>query len=219
MIVRLSGKLEYVGADCVHVVVGEMVHELLVPAADIPDLQPKVGQQVTFLTLEYLEGNASFGQLAPKMLGFRSQDEKDFFNLFITVKGIGPRKALRALAKPVGEIATYIATRDAKRLTALPEIGKRTAETIIAELFGKVDTFATGARSGEGAGITGRGGVAGLASALPDYQQQAIEVLVKLGERRPDAENWVQRVCQIEPELKDAQKIIQGVYRLKGGTR
>ncbi|MEI8195380.1 MAG: Holliday junction branch migration protein RuvA [Phycisphaerae bacterium] len=221
MIVRLSGKLEYIGTDCVHVSVGELVHELLIPAADIPELQPKVGQQVTFFTLEYLEGNASFGQLAPKMLGFLRQDDKDFFNLFITVKGIGPRKALRALAKPVGEIATYIATKDAKRLTLLPEIGKRTAETIIAELFGKVDTFATGAR-GDGAGITGRGAagtLGGGGSGLPDFQQQAIEVLVKLGERRPDAENWVQRVCQVDPSLADAQKVIQGVYRLRQGVR
>ena len=219
MIVRLSGKLEYIGSDCVHVSVGELVHELLIPAADIPELQPKVGQQVTFFTLEYLEGNASFGQLAPKMLGFLRQDDKDFFNLFITVKGIGPRKALRALAKPVGEIATYIATKDAKRLTMLPEIGKRTAETIIAELFGKVDTFATGVR-GDGAGITGRN-LAGTPAGggWPDYQQQAIEVLVKLGERRPDAENWVQRVCQVDPTLADAQKVIQGVYRLRTGVR
>lgn len=216
MIVRLSGKLEYVGEDCVHVAVGELVHELLIPAADVPALQPKVGQQVTFFTMEYIEGNASFGQLAPKMLGFLRQDDKEFFNLFITVKGIGPRRALRSLAKPIGEIATYISTKDAKRLTTLPEIGKRTAETIIAELYGKVDTFATGAR-GDGAGL--RGTAAGMAASAPDYQQQAIEVLVKLGERRAEAENWVQRVCQVEPELHDAQKIIQGVYRLKTGIK
>jgi Holliday junction DNA helicase RuvA len=212
MIVRLSGKLEFVGTDSVHVSMGDLVHELLVPAADIPALQPKVGQLVTFFTLEYIEGNASFGQLAPKMLGFLRSDDKDFFNLFITVKGIGPRKALRALARPVGEIASYIALKDIKRLTTLPEIGKRTAEQIIVELHGKVETFATGS------GARTAGGVA-VPMALADFQQQAIEVLVKLGERRPEAENWVERVCQVDPTLKDAQKIIQGVYRLKAGVK
>ena len=70
MIVRLSGKLDFVGEDCVHLTLGEITRELLVPAADIPFLQTKIGQAVTFFTLEYIEGNASFGQLAPKMLGF-----------------------------------------------------------------------------------------------------------------------------------------------------
>ena len=208
MIVRLNGKLEYVGTETAHVAVGELVHELLVPAIDIPTLQPKIGQHVTFFTLEYIEGNASFGQLAPKMLGFLRHDDKDFFNLFITVKGIGPRKALRALARPIGEIASYITARDAKRLTTLPEIGKRTAEQIIAELHGKVETFSTGASSSSAS-----------PTPPPDFQQQAIEVLVKLGERRPEAENWVQRVCQVDPALKDAQKVIQGVYRLKSGVK
>jgi len=214
MIVRLSGKLEFVGEDSVHVTVGELTHELHVPAADVAELQPLVGQQVTFFTLEYIEGNASFGQLAPKMLGFRRNDDREFFNLFITVKGIGPRRALRALARPIGEIATAISQKDAKKLTSLPEIGKRTAEQIIAELHGKVDSFATGA-GGRNAASAAGGGMSGVA----DYAAQAIEVLVKLGERRPEAENWVERVCAADPVLKDAQKVIQAVYRLKAGVR
>jgi len=212
MIVRINGKVEYVGEDVVHVTVGELTHELLVPSADIPTLQTKVGQLVTFFTLEYIEGNASFGQLAPKMLGFLRADDKDFFNVFITVKGIGPRKALRALAIPVGEIASAIALKDARKLATLPSIGKRAAEQIIAELHGKVEAFAT-----SGSGARPGGGVA-VVSHLADHETQAIEVLVKLGERRPEAENWVQRVAAADPTIKDAQKLVQGVYRLKQGV-
>ena len=97
MIVKLSGKLEYVGEDCVHVTqgAGDLTRELMVPAADIPFLQTKVGQAVTFFTVEYIEGNASFGQLAPKMLGFLRVEDREFFDLFTTVKGIGTRKALK----------------------------------------------------------------------------------------------------------------------------
>src|SRR5579862_8189915 len=105
MIVKLSGKLDYVGDDCVHVTLGDLTRELMVPAADIPALQPRIGQNVTFFTLEYIEGNASFGQLAPKMLGFLRIEDKEFFDLFTTVKGIGTRKALRALAIPTSQIA------------------------------------------------------------------------------------------------------------------
>ncbi len=206
MIVRLSGKLEYVGEESVHVTLGDLTHELMVPVADIAFLQTKIGQNVTFFTLEYIEGNASFGQLAPKMLGFLRPVDKEFFELFTTVKGIGTRKALRALAIPVGQIASAIALKDARKLSSLPQIGKRAAEQIIAELHGKVDKFAVG----EAAAVP--------IERLPDYQQGAIAALVTLGERRNDAEGWVRRVCEVDPTLKDPQKIVPAVFRLKAGV-
>ncbi len=209
MIVRLSGKLDYVGEDCVHITPGgsELTHELLVPAADIPFLQTKIGQHVAFFTLQYLEGNPSFGSLAPKMLGFLRSDDKDFFDLFTTVKGIGTKKALKAFAIPTAQIAAAIATKDTRKLSSLPTIGKRAAEQIIAELHGKVEKFAIGAPA------------AAPPESLPDHQQQAIEVLVRLGERRADAESWIQRAATVDPSLNDAQKLIQAVYRLKAGIK
>jgi holliday junction DNA helicase RuvA len=208
MIVRLAGKLEYVGEDCVHVTTGDFTRELLVPAADVPFLQTRIGQTATFFTLEYIEGNPSFGGLAPKMLGFLRVEDKEFFDLFTTVKGIGTRKALRALAMPASQIAAAIALKDVRKLSSLPGVGKRMAETIVAELHGKVDRFAVGAGAG-----------AVPVESLPDYQQQAIDVLVKLGERRPEAESWGSRACDADPAMKDAQKVIQAVYRLKSGIR
>src|SRR4051812_3380120 len=124
MIVKLAGKLEYVGTESVHVTMGDVTHELMVPAADIATLQTKIGQPVQFFTLEYLEGNASFGQLTPKMLGFLRLEDREFFDLFTTVKGIGTRKALRALAIPTTQIAAAIATKDTRKLSSLPTIGK-----------------------------------------------------------------------------------------------
>ena len=208
MIVKLSGKLDYVGDDCVHVTLGDLTHELLVPAADIPFLQTKVGQNVTFFTVEYIEGNASFGQLAPKMLGFLRVQDRAFFDLFTTVKGIGTRKALRALAISTGDIARAIALKDTRKLSSLPTIGKRMAETIVAELHGKVDKYAGGATDGAG-GVP--------VEPLPEHQHLAIEALVKLGERRPDAEGWVKRACQVDAALQDPQKIVRAVYQLKAG--
>jgi len=206
MIVKLTGKLDYVGEDAVHVTLNDLTHELLVPAADIPFLQTKVGQSITFFTLEYFEGNASFGQLAPRMLGFLRIEDREFFDLFTTVKGIGTKKALRAFAIPTTQIASAIALKDTRKLSSLPQIGKRAAEQIVAELHGKVERFAVGASA------------AIPVEQLPDFEQSAIEVLVKLGERRPDAENWVKRARQADPALKDPQKIIKAVYALKAGA-
>jgi len=207
MIVKLAGKLEFVGEDCVHVTSGDFTRELLVPAADVPFLQTKIGQTVGFFTLEYIEGNPSFGGMAPKMLGFLRSEDKDFFDLFTTVKGIGTRKGLRALNIPANQIASAIALKDVRKLSSLPGIGKRMAETIVAELHGKVERFAVGTPEGM------------PVETLPEYQQGAIAALVTLGERRGDAENWVRRVCEVDPMLKDPQKIVPAVFRLKSGAR
>lgn len=207
MIVRLSGKIEFVGEDCVHVGIGDMTHELMIPAADIPFLQAKIGQHVSFFTVEYLEGNPSFGSMAPKMLGFLRAEDKSFFELFTTVKGIGTKKALKAFAIPISQIAVAIALKDTRKLATLPQIGKRAAEQIIAELHGKVEKFATGATP------------AIPIEKLPDHEQGAIAALVTLGEKRNEAENWVRRACDADPSLKDPNKILVAVYRLKNGGR
>ena len=209
MIARVNGIIAAVGDESVLVTVGEITYELHVPAVDIQHLQAHQGEKCLFFTLEYIEGNASFGQLAPRLLGFLRSDDKAFFQKFIAVKGIGPRRALRALTAPVGQIAAAICRKDSKFLTSLPEIGKRTAEQVIAELSGKVDRFATG-----GAG----GASVDSAAPRPDELEQAITALVSLGERRAEAENWVDRACRADPELKKTADIVRAAYRLKAGS-
>jgi Holliday junction DNA helicase RuvA len=75
---------------------------------------------MTFHTLLYLQGDANGGNLEPRLIGFLRREDKKFFEKFITVKGIGPKKALKALAVPVGEIAHAIESKDAKFLVELP---------------------------------------------------------------------------------------------------
>jgi len=204
MIARINGTVEAVNEESALITVGEFSYEVLVPAVDIPHLQTQVGRRVAFFTLEYIEGNASFGQLSPRLLGFLRRQDKEFFERIITVKGIGPRRALRVLVAPVAEIAAAINRKDVRYLTGLPEIGKRTAEHVIAELSGKVDEFA------------GPDGPS-VAVQRTDDQEQAIAALVSLGEKRPEAENWVDRACRADRSLTDSSEIMRAAYRLKAG--
>src|SRR5918998_1184326 len=157
MISALTGVLHQVEEDRVHLRVGAMLFEALVPASDVPLLQAGVGEEMTFHTIFYLEGDASGGNMEPRLIGFLRPEDKRFFQKFITVKGIGPKKALRALIYPAGEIAQAIESKDTRFLVGLPQIGKRMAEQIVAELAGKVAEFATGPVGG------GAGRVGGLA--------------------------------------------------------
>jgi Holliday junction DNA helicase RuvA len=209
MIASLTGELRYVDDDRIHLQVGPILYELLVPSADINRLKDDVGMEMTFHTLLYLQGDANGGNLEPRLIGFLNREDKKFFEKFITVKGIGPKKALKALALPVGEIAMAIESRDAAFLVELPEIGKRTAETIIAELSGKVKDFASPFAS-----TTSGNGVVSQTRRAP-AEEDAIQALMALGERRIDAEHYLERAKQTTPNIKSTDAFLREMLRMR----
>lgn len=152
MITQIEGRLVALVDGAAHVRVGDVTYEVLVPAADSMALAASLGTPVVFHTLHYLEGQGQGSSFWPRLIGFRTARDRAFFELFTTVKGIGNRKALRALQMPFVRVARAIADRDLDTLQSLPEIGRRTAEAICVELKGKVDAYATSQPRG-GAGV------------------------------------------------------------------
>ncbi|MGA2266234.1 MAG: Holliday junction branch migration protein RuvA [Phycisphaerae bacterium] len=204
MIAKLTGRLEQVSAGSALVDAGNgLWYEVLIPAFDAERLARRVSQDVVLHTIHYVEGNPAHGVQTPRLVGFQAETDRQFFRIFTTVKGIGVRKALRALVRPVAEVAAAIQAKDVQFLVALPEIGRRMAEQIVAELHGKVEEFA------------GPAAVA-AAAALPAAAVEALSVLVQLGERRADAAALIERVLAVEP-VAGTETIIQHVYRLKAG--
>ena len=118
MITRISGNLERVNptVNAVDLSVGAVVYEVLVTELVRCGLQKKIGKTVVLHTIEYLEGNPTRGNLVPRIVGFLSEVEREFFELICEVDGVGVRKALRAIIRPVGEIAMLIEEQDAKAL-------------------------------------------------------------------------------------------------------
>ncbi len=206
MIAALSGELRRVDEDRIHVQVGPLLYEMLVPAADVPLLQGGIGEEMTFHTLMYFEGDAGGGNMEPRLLAFLRPQDKRFFQLFITVKGIGPKKALRALVLPVGEIAQAIESKDTRALVELPQIGKRMAEQIVAELAGKVSDFATPYQAGKPS-IPARG--------RPAFEEDAILSLMALGERRSDAEHLLDRAKQGNAGIKSTDALVREMLRMR----
>lgn len=207
MISALTGELSRVDEDRVQVRVGPMLYELLVPAADVPDLQSQLGDEITFHTIFYLEGDASGGNLEPRLIGFLRPEDKSFFQLFITVKGIGPKKALRALVLPVGEIANAIESKDTRYLCELPQIGKRMAELIVAELAGKLEDFAIAGQASQRTG--------GKFHKRTPAEEDAIAALVVMGERRTDAEHLLERAKHANPKLSTTTEYINEMLRMR----
>ena len=206
LIAALTGTIRHVLEDRLHLTVGPILCELLIPAGDYPELHARLGEEITFHTIFYFQGDAGGGgNIEPRLIGFLRPMDKRFFEKFITVKGIGPRKALKALTAPVGEIASAIESRDSRFLVGLPEIGKRTAELLIAELAGKVAEFA--------AAVVDRSTV--KPATLPDNEEDAIATLMALGERRPDAERLLERAKVVDGKLTTTDALVREMLRLR----
>jgi holliday junction DNA helicase RuvA len=206
MIASLTGELRHVDEDRAHLAVGPIVYELLIPASDVATLESSIGETITFHTILYLEGDPNRGNLEPRLIGFMRQSDKKFFDRFTTVKGVGVKTALRALSMPVGEIAKAIESRDARFLTGLNGVGKRTAELIVAELAGKVKDFASGYED-----IT----VAPRERFSPEEDAAiAFAIGPQMGLRRADAERLLQRVKSANPNLSKAEEILPEMLRV-----
>src|SRR5262245_6785904 len=142
MITKISGLLNRVLDEEVRLQVGPLEYQVLVPEFVRRQIQGRIGQELTLHTSEYLDGNPVQGRMVPRLIGFTSEAELEFFELFCTVDKVGTRKAMKALVRPVKEIAEAISRQDGKWLTTLPGVGAATAEQIVATLRRKVTKFA-----------------------------------------------------------------------------
>lgn len=190
---------------------GGVAYEILLPAYLAQLLGDKVDSPVTLVTFHYLESEGQGSAYLPRLVGFMSRRELEFFELFTTVKGIGYRRALRALAAPPAFLARAIAAKDPRPLTEMPEIGKRLAETIIVELYGKVEGYLSEEE------LTGLDAAAAPRSTIAD---QAIDALVALGETRAEAQRQVALVFDAARRSgtppANAEALIELVYAARG---
>jgi holliday junction DNA helicase RuvA len=142
MITKMTGILNRVLDEEVRLQVGPFEYQIMIPEFVRRQVQMKSGSEVMFHLVEYIEGSQNSSRWTPRRIGFLNEAELDFFELFCTVDKIGVKKALKAMSRPIQEIADAIARQDVKWLTTMPGIGKQTAEQIIATLKNKVTRFA-----------------------------------------------------------------------------
>ncbi|MEM1109159.1 MAG: Holliday junction branch migration protein RuvA [Planctomycetota bacterium] len=221
MISRLTGQLEVVEADKAFIATGSpdtpgLVYEVLLPAFAATRLSVKTGQTVTLHTFQFIESTAQGATMFPRLAGFLTPQDKQFFELFVTCKGIGHKRALRAMILDTNTLASAIADRDAKLIQTMPEVGKKLAETIVVTLRDKVEHFVSAAayptpgsdRDTSAGGTSGGGTLA----------REALEVLIQLGENRTQAVQWIDRVLMQDNPPVDVQDVVAVVYQMKAGS-
>ncbi|BAM02896.1 Holliday junction branch migration protein RuvA [Phycisphaera mikurensis] len=190
-----------------------LTYEVLLPAFVTTRLVPREGQALTLHTLHFLEGSSQGTTLFPRIAGFATREDKAFFELFVTVKGIGHRRALRAMVFAPSTLAAAIADRDLKLIQTMPEVGKRLAETIVVTLKGKVDPWIGGAATPskpirdalepDAVATSPSGGT---------LARDALEVLTQLGEPRTEALQSIERLLSADDAPADVEALIAAVY-------
>ncbi|HEX5471138.1 MAG TPA: Holliday junction branch migration protein RuvA [Lacipirellulaceae bacterium] len=202
MITKVTGIPVAIAADTLTLAVGAFEYEVLIPEFARRNLQDKLGREVNLHTIEYLEGNAMQGRLIPRLVGFLNPVEREFFDLFCEVDGVGVKKALRAMVRPVQEVARMIEEQDAKGLATLPGVGPATADRIIAKLRRKVPKFALLVGQGPGP----------AADVERDLLSEAFEVLRVLGHSETDARRLLDGALEKKRSYKDVDSLLHAIY-------
>lgn len=208
MISKISGKLTNIGEERITVSLSDNIsYDIFIPRFLFKHLLGKIGQDIDFYTYHYLEGGIGGGTIIPRLVGFTTVEEREFFEKFITVPDIGVKKALRSFVIPTAEIASAIENAELKTLEKLPGIGKRSAQKIIAELKGKVAKYALMKMPVEVS-----------AAAQPGLKEEVTDVLLQLGYTAKEAELMIEKALAANPSLDNAEDVLQAIYRQKSGN-
>jgi Holliday junction DNA helicase RuvA len=185
--------------------VGPFQYDVFVPEFVRRQLQSRLGETVTLRTIQYIDGNPQKGgRMVPRLVGFLHDAEREFFDLICQVDGVGVKKALQMMVRPVCEVAAAIEDQDIKALSTLPGIGAAGAERMVAKLRRKMARFALL-----------------LAGDVPeqddrtsrDVLSESHAALVSLGHSESDAREKIQKAVEARGKFKSVEELLQEVYR------
>lgn len=202
MITKITGRIVSVSPDVCTLAAGAFEYQVLIPEFARRRLESRMGEEISLHTIEYLEGTAVQGRMTPRMIGFLNAVEREFFEMFCQVDGVGVKKALRAMVRPVAELATSIEEQDVKALSALPGIGPATAERVVAKLRRKAPKFAL---------LVTREAPAG-GDVEHDLAAEVFEILRTLGHSEADARRLLDDAVARKKKYKDVESLLHAVY-------
>jgi len=212
MIVRIAGKLLEKRDQSLIVDVRGLSYEIIVPASVIQRVDETKDEQgdIHLVTYHYFQIGPSSG--TPLLIGFIAEIERDFFQQFIKVSGIGPRAAVKALDKPISDITRAIDSGDVQYLKTLPGIGLQRAKEIVAKLQGKVGRFGL---------IQDKRAVPFQPepTSVPMWQDEALAVLLQLQYKRHEADGMIQKALERSKNIGTTEELLNEIYKQKVNTK
>lgn len=208
MIVGISGKVVQKNANSLVIESHGILYEVFVPAAVMSRLQCDApdGSQISLITYHFHQVEPS--KSTPVLFGFLNEIEKEFFQVFITVSGIGPRAALRALNQPIASIARAIDAGDVSFLKTLPGIGQQRAKEIVAKLQNKVGKFCLIQENN-----IPRKEESSNAFSSADIEEEAVEILTRLEYKKAEASAMIRKALERMPDPGSTEELLNEVYK------
>ena len=203
MIARISGKIIERGTNQLIIESGGLCYEVLIPQSVMQRLDENLplGNSISLITYHYYQNEPS--KSFPVLIGFLNEIEKEFFQAFITVSGIGPRAAVKALNKPISAIAQAIDEANIEFLKSLPGIGQQRAKEIVAKLQNKVGKF----------GLIQDHKTANLSGQTKDIEEEVLEVLMQLEYKKSEAAAMIKKALERSPDIETTEKLLNEVYK------
>lgn len=203
MIARIKGKCVETNGNCLLIDVGGISYEVFLPQACMQRLKENADAsgEVNLITYHYHQVEPS--KSTPVLIGFLSEVEKEFFQAFISVSGIGPRAALKAINKPISLIAKAIDEADIDFLRTLPGIGQQKARDIIAKLQNKVGKF----------GLIQDENVRDAVIESSDIAEEAIQVLTQLQYKKSEAVLMIKKALERNNDIQTTEQLLNEVYK------
>ena len=193
MIAYVRGTLAEKGPDRVVIEAGGIGYELLIPVSTF-DRLPKEGGEAKLLAWHCVREDDEL------LFGFATKEEREMFLKLTQVSGVGPKIALAILSgSSIGELSLAIASGNAKRISSIKGVGKKTAEKICVELKDKVNAISALAANSR------RGDADAKAPILHD----AILALSALGFSDETANKMVSKVLADNPSVKDVETLVR----------
>ncbi len=210
MISRVKGKIREKKQNSLLIDVGDICYEILIPAAIMEEIENLNLEDNLIELVTYYYHQVEPSRSMPVMIGFTNEIEREFFEEFISVSGIGPKAAVKALILPISVIAEAIDMGNHSLLQSLPGIGRQRAREIVAKLQGKVGKFGL---------IQDKGKPQTPKKIAEDAQEEALEVLLQLKYKRFEAEKMIAEALKNNLLLKTAEGILNEIYSEKKDTR
>ncbi|MBM3248487.1 MAG: Holliday junction DNA helicase RuvA [Candidatus Omnitrophica bacterium] len=204
MIAQIKGKVVHIGKkNSILVDVAGICYEVLIPSIIMRQLEGNFNEDgsIHLITYHYLQ--TDMARSTPILIGFLNEVEKEFFEEFITVSGIGPRAAVKAFSRPISEIVKAIDEGDTGLLTTLPGIGMQRAREIVAKLQGKVGKF----------GLIQDKKMKEPQAEKMNWQEEALEVLLQLQYKRKEAQEMIHKALNRKQDISSAEELLNEVYR------
>lgn len=146
MIASVQGDVAAIALDSLVVEVSGIGYRVFVAPAILANAVP--GRPIKLFTYHLVREDQQ------SLFGFRTTEDLGFFNLLLTVTGVGPKVALAIVgSRPTPDLQLAIMAQDQALLVAIPGIGKKLADRIIFELKEKVAAAGISAGAAAGSGI------------------------------------------------------------------